>query len=145
MLDSSSRLALDDTEINLLIKLEPRRGFVARVCRNVGIRKLRDPRFFIRDQTAIDNASLTDTEVLVVVLGEGIVEVSIGVGEGGSGTGVDIHADDIDVVCAGPPALYIARGGLVGGPEHQDLGVVGNSSMDILPCRNKLGLRCIDC
>ena len=83
--------------------------------------------------------------MLVVSLGVIIVEGSINAGEGGSGSRVNIHADDVDVIGAGPPASHGLAGGIVvGAPEHQDLGVAGNSSMDGLPCRDKFGLRCSD-
>ena len=136
-----SRLALNDAEIHSFVILKPRRRLVARIIRNVGIRKLLNPGFFIRDRAAVRSAGFADAEVLVVPFRKRIVEVTVGVVKGGVGAGIDIYTDNVDVVWAREPALKSLNRVIVWGPEHEDLGVACDCSMHPLPRCYKVRLR----
>ena len=125
---------------------EPSSRLVARICRYISVRKLLHPGFLRSDRTTVISACLANAEVLVVSPGISIVELSVGAGEGGAWIWIDIDADDIDIVGAGPPAIY----GLVGcvsvrGPEHQDFRITRNCCVDVLPGSLELGVSCRAC
>ena len=137
-----SRLALDDAEIHPFVILKPRRRHVTRISRNVRVRKLFDPSLFIRDGTAVCNARLADAEMLVVPLGERVVEVTVSAGEGGAGARIVVDTDDVDVVGAREPAVEVGHRVHVRGPEHEDFGVARDRGVHSLPGRDEVRLRC---
>lgn len=136
------RLALNDAEIHPLVILKPRRRLIARISRNVAVRQLRDPGFPVRDGPTVGGAGFADAEVLAVLLGEAVVEGAVSAGESGAGVGVDVHADDVDVVGTGPPAVEVGDRVFVWGPEHEDFGVAGDGGADSLPGCDEFRLRC---
>lgn len=139
--DSRLRLALNNPKINPLIKLKPRRRFIARISRDVGICKLRDPRFLIRNRPTVVDAGFANAEMLAVPIGESVMKGTVSAGECGSWIGVVVHADNVDVIGSGPPAVQDIDCSHIGRLEYEDLGVGCDCIMNDLPCLDEFGLR----
>ena len=71
--------------------------------------------------------------MFTVASSEPVVEAAIYGGEGCSGWRIVVHADDVDILGSWPPGLKVLDGVVVGAPEHEDFGVVGYGSVDVLP------------
>ena len=130
----------NDTEIVFRIAIvtgfeifKPRTGLVARKSFQIHISKLGDPSFFSLHGSTIDSASLSNAKMLVIASSKPIVEITKCTGEGCAGWRIVVHADDVDIIGSGPPRLDVFDGVVIWAPEHENFGIIGYGSVDVLP------------
>ena len=127
----------NDAVIVLFEIFKPGHRLVARIFAQIHTGQLRDPSFFRLHGPTIGRASLPDAEMLVVASSEPVVESAVCGGEGCAGGRVPVHADNVDILGSGPPGLDVLDSVVIGAPEHQDLGIIGNGGVDVLPGRGE--------
>ncbi len=71
--------------------------------------------------------------MLIVASSEPVIEIAVRASEGCKAWRVVVHADDVDIIGSRPPGLEVFDSVIIRAPEHEDFGVVGHSSVDVLP------------